>query len=106
MVIIMATLISMAMIYIFSPSVNVRLVIVGGKPIYGDRELMEKFVSSDTLEPVTVCNKPDAKVLYLSSESSAPPLKRTWRETKAGLDRALQQWKIKLADLAEDSECN
>ena len=84
---------------------GIRLVNVGGKPVYGDRDLMEKFVPPDALEPVSLCNKPDAKVLYLGSDASAPPLKKTWKETTADLNHALQQWRIKLADLAEDSDC-
>jgi hypothetical protein len=67
---------------------------------------MEKFVPADDLEPVRLCNKPDAKVLYLGPDASTPPLKKTWKETTVDLNRALQQWKIKPADLDEDSECN
>jgi len=48
----------------------------------------------------------DVKVLYLGADASAPPLKKTWKETMAELDRAVQRFKIKIARLAEDSECN
>jgi 5-methylthioadenosine/S-adenosylhomocysteine deaminase len=84
---------------------DIRLIIVGGNPVYGDRDLMEKFVPGDTLEPVTLCHQEDAKVLYLGPDASNPPLKKTWKETTAALNDALQQFKIRLAALAEDSEC-
>jgi 5-methylthioadenosine/S-adenosylhomocysteine deaminase len=84
---------------------DIRLIILGGKPIYGDKGLMEKFVPASALEAVSVCHKDDAKMLYLGPDASLPPLKKTWKETTVQLDRALQQWNIKLSELAEDSEC-
>jgi hypothetical protein len=68
--------------------------------------LRAKFLPPDALEAVSLCNRPDAKVLYLGADASAPPLKKTWKETMAELDRAVQRFKIKIARLAEDSECN
>lgn len=84
---------------------DVRLVVVGGKPIYGDRDLMEKLLPQAVLEAVNICHQDGAKVLYLGSEASQGGLRKTWRETSEQLALALQQWKIPLADLAEDSEC-
>jgi 5-methylthioadenosine/S-adenosylhomocysteine deaminase len=85
---------------------DIRLVVVGGKPVYGDRELMEKFVPADALEPVSLCHKDTTKVLYLGPDASFPPLTKSWNETTVQLKRALQQWNIQLSELAEDSECN
>jgi 5-methylthioadenosine/S-adenosylhomocysteine deaminase len=85
---------------------DVRLIIVGGKAIYGDRDLMEKFVPREMLEPVNLCHKENAKFLYLGADSANAPLKKTWKETTASLAEALGQWNIKLSDLVEDSECN
>jgi 5-methylthioadenosine/S-adenosylhomocysteine deaminase len=84
---------------------DVRLVVVGGKPIYGDRDLMEKLLPQAALEPVSICHKDGAKVLYLGSEASQGGLRKTWKETSEQLARALQQWKISIAELAEESEC-
>jgi hypothetical protein len=67
---------------------------------------LAKFLPPDALEAVSLCNRPDAKVLYLGADASAPPLKKTWKETMAELERAIQRFKIKIARLAEDSECN
>jgi hypothetical protein len=83
---------------------DVRLVVVGGKPIYGDRDLMEKLLPQAALEPVSIC-KDGAKVLYLGGEASQGGLRKTWKETSEQLARALQQWKISIAELAEESEC-
>jgi 5-methylthioadenosine/S-adenosylhomocysteine deaminase len=84
---------------------DVRLVVVAGKPVYGDRELMEKLLPQAILEPVTICRKDTAKVLFLGAEASQGGLKKTWHETEEQLALALRQWNIPLADLAEDSDC-
>jgi 5-methylthioadenosine/S-adenosylhomocysteine deaminase len=83
---------------------DIRLVVVGGTPVYGDKDLMEKLLPQAMLEPVMVCHKDAAKVLYLG-EASQVGLKKTWRETEEQLGLALRQWNITLAGLAEDSEC-
>lgn len=84
---------------------DVRLVVVGGKPVYGDRDLMEKLLPGALLEPVSFCRKDEQKVLYLGPDATASPLRSTWKETTEQLDRALRQWDIRLAELVEDSEC-
>lgn len=84
---------------------DVRLVIVGGKPIYGDRDLMEKFFPADALQSVLLCHNDSGKVLYLDNEAFQGGLGKTWRETTGKLAEALHQWKISLAGLAEESEC-
>jgi len=40
---------------------------------------LAKFLPPDALEAVSLCNRPDAKVLYLGADASAPPLKKTWK---------------------------
>jgi hypothetical protein len=84
---------------------DVRLVVVAGKPVYGDRDLMEKLLPQAILEPLTICRKDTAKVLFLGAEASQGGLKKTWHETEEQLALALRQWNIPLADLAEDSDC-
>ncbi len=84
---------------------DVRLVVVGGQPIYGDTDLMEKLLPKRDLETVEICGK--EKSLYLGSNRSAGGLRKTWKETTDQLTNALLlQWKIKIADLAEPSECS
>jgi 5-methylthioadenosine/S-adenosylhomocysteine deaminase len=78
---------------------DVRLVVVGGKPVYGDRDLMEKLLPGALLEPVSFCRKDEQKVLYLGIDATASPLRKTWKETTEQLDRALHQWNIRLAEL-------
>jgi 5-methylthioadenosine/S-adenosylhomocysteine deaminase len=85
---------------------DVRLVVVDGRPVYGDKDLMELLLPQRTLEPVEICGKRDEKVLYLGSDASLGGLPKTWKETTNHLRGALQQWNIKLADLAEVSECS
>jgi hypothetical protein len=92
--------------FVHATPLDIRLVIVGGKPVYGDRDLMEKFLPADALEPVSVCHQENAKVIYLGPDASLPPLRKTWKDTVAQLNRALQQWNTKLSELVEDSECN
>jgi 5-methylthioadenosine/S-adenosylhomocysteine deaminase len=92
--------------FVHATPLDIRLVIVGGKPVYGDRDLMEKFLPEDALEPISVCHQENAKVIYLGPDASPPPLRKTWKDTVAQLKRALQQWNIKPSELVEDSECN
>lgn len=84
---------------------DVRLVVIDGLPIYGDRDLMEKLVPQGSFEPVQVCGSKDDKVLYLGPDASAAGFSKTWKQTENDLATALQQWRISLAELVEPSEC-
>lgn len=84
---------------------DVRLVVIGGKAVYGDRDLMVKLHPAADLEPVGICRTEAAKVLYLSPEASQGGLKKTWLETQDQLASALRQWNVSLAGLAENSDC-
>lgn len=85
---------------------DVRLVVVDGVPVYGDRDLMEKLLPGQMLQSVKICDKDNAKVLYLGPDASTGVLSNeTWKQTEDHLAEALRQWHISLADLAEASEC-
>jgi hypothetical protein len=47
-----------------SSSVDVRLVMIGGVPIYSDRDLMDLLVPGRQLEIITVCGRPKALYIY------------------------------------------
>jgi 5-methylthioadenosine/S-adenosylhomocysteine deaminase len=84
---------------------DVRLVVIGGVPVYGDKDLMEKLLPQKRLEAVRICGTSDQKVLYLGPDASLGGLGKTWKDTTDHLSLALQQWNIKLSDLAEPAEC-
>jgi len=81
-----------------SPS-DVRLVIIGGIPAYGDQELLEKLPAGQ-LEALQVCGA--SKVLNFESESalqgSSP---KTWKQTTEDLRHALNEGGLPLAQLTE-----
>lgn len=77
---------------------DIRLVVVGGQPVYGDVDLMEKLVPAGQVESLgSICGK--AKAL---NQGSNP--RKTWRETSEQLASALKQWNIRLSDLTECSK--
>jgi|HubBroStandDraft_5_1064220.scaffolds.fasta_scaffold40534_2 5-methylthioadenosine/S-adenosylhomocysteine deaminase len=79
---------------------NVKLVIIGGEPVYGDLELMESFISHERLEPLAVCGA--KKAIYFGSESR---LQRgtpaSWIQTTKVLGAALEKWGSSLDPLAD-----
>ena len=79
---------------------DVRLVIIGGIPAYGDQELLEKLVPAGQLEALQVCGA--SKALDFESESalqgSGP---KTWKQTTEDLRHALNEWGLPLAQLTE-----
>jgi 5-methylthioadenosine/S-adenosylhomocysteine deaminase len=78
---------------------DVRLVIIGGKPVYGDDDLMHSLAPKARFESVPVCNT--SKLLSLESEKalqSKPP--KPWKDTVAALNDALKEWNLTLSDLA------
>ncbi len=75
---------------------SVALVIVGGKPMVGDPELMKKLVSASKLEALTVCNH--AKSLNTEDLGG-----ETWSGIVKQLTDDLNAFKLPLAELAD---CN
>ena len=79
---------------------DVQLVVVGGSPVYGDPQLMQKLLPGRQLEPLTVCG--EKKALYLGSQTAVGGnLSKTWVETSERLALALREWGISLAPLVE-----
>ena len=77
---------------------DVRLVVIGGVPVYGDRELMEKLLPDRPLEELTVCGAP--KKLYLQPQVGIPETQKSFRQISAELETALSAWGTSLAELA------
>ena len=49
---------------------DIRLVVVGSKPVYGDRDLMEKLLLQAILDSVETYGMANVKVLYLGPDAS------------------------------------
>jgi 5-methylthioadenosine/S-adenosylhomocysteine deaminase len=77
---------------------DVRLVMIGGKPIYGDADLMERLLPTRHLEELTVCGSP--KRLYLEPVPEIAETQKTLRQISSELDAALSAWGTSLAELA------
>jgi cytosine/adenosine deaminase-related metal-dependent hydrolase len=76
---------------------DVRLVMVGGQPMYGDRDLMERMLPGHQLETVTVCGK--AKALYIEPQKSVPETQKTFKQMSEELESRLAAWGASLAQL-------
>jgi hypothetical protein len=83
---------------VLSTPADVRLVIVGGTPIYGDRDIMEKLLPGKPLEEISVCGA--QKVLSLASLNSS--VAASWEKLRLDLEAELQRYGSSLASL----ECN
>jgi hypothetical protein len=74
---------------------DIRLVVVGGQPVYGDADLMETLVPPSQLESLSsICGK--TKALNLGSSP-----RKSWKETSQELESALKQWHIQLSPLTD-----
>lgn len=81
---------------------DIRLVVVGGTPVYGDPDLMNKLLPGRHLDSLNVCG--EEKALYLDSQSLSTGLSsKSWSDTSKKLSAALQEWNTDLAPLAS---CN
>lgn len=77
---------------------DVRLVIIGGVPIYGDPDLMKQLLPGKALESIMVCGKP--KALYIEAQEGIPETKKTFKQISEELDSKLAIWGTYLAQLA------
>ena len=77
---------------------DVRLVMIGGKPVYGDADLMDRLLPQRTLEELTVCGV--AKKLYLEPQTGIPETQKSFRQISSELEAALSSWGTSLAELA------
>ncbi len=69
---------------------DVRLVLIGGSPVYGDEDLMRKLAPAAAIEPLTVCGF--AKALDFSSETALSEHPTSWKQTIDQLNHALNEW--------------
>jgi len=69
---------------------DVRLVLIGGSPVYGDEDLMRKLAPAAAIEPLTVCGF--AKALDFSSETALGEHPTAWKQTIDQLNHALNEW--------------
>jgi cytosine/adenosine deaminase-related metal-dependent hydrolase len=83
---------------IASTPADVRLVVVGGTPVYGDRDLMQKLLPGKPLDDVTVCGA--SKVLNLAAVDL--PGLANWEQLHRDLESELQRYGSALAPM----ECN
>ena len=74
---------------------GVRLVTVGGRPLYGDAALLTRVNPAAKTEPLTICGAP--KVVDMSDSDDGKGI--TWAATKAALTAAMGS--IKLAELVD-----
>lgn len=79
---------------------GVRLVVVGGKPLYGDAALLTRVNPSAKTEPLTVCGA--AKVIDMSDSDDGKGV--TWADTRAALTSAMSKLTPPVA-LAELVDC-
>ena len=72
-----------------------RLVVIGGRPIMGDPELMGKLTPGRQLDSVTVCG--EQKALDIADDTGG----KSWKEIESHIATELQAFHISLAPLAE-----
>jgi 5-methylthioadenosine/S-adenosylhomocysteine deaminase len=77
---------------------DVRLVVIGGGPIYGDRELMERLLPGRHLEAVALCGVP--KALYIEAQPGVPETQKSFRQISEELSSKLSALGTSLAELA------
>jgi 5-methylthioadenosine/S-adenosylhomocysteine deaminase len=77
---------------------DVRLVMVGGLPVYGDRDLMEQLLPGRQLETLSVCGK--TKALYIERQKEIPETQKTFKQMSEELESKLEAWGTSLAQLA------
>jgi 5-methylthioadenosine/S-adenosylhomocysteine deaminase len=78
--------------------IDIRLVVVGGTPVYGDRDLMSQLLPGAQFSELNVCGA--QKVVALASLST--PVVGGWNELTAELDAELRRYGSMLSAI----ECN
>ena len=77
---------------------DVRLVMIGGVPTYGDPDLMDSLLPRHELERLTVCGVP--KKLYIKPQQGIPETAKTFKQIFGELQAKLSEWGTSLAELA------
>ena len=81
-----------------SSPADVRLVVIGGVPIYGDRDLMERLLPGHRLETISVCGK--SKTLYIDFQKGIPETQKSFQQITSELESKLEEWGVSVAQLA------
>jgi 5-methylthioadenosine/S-adenosylhomocysteine deaminase len=76
---------------------DVRLVVVGGIPLYGDTDLMMKLLPGATMESFSICGT--AKSLYLTAQNNGSGYPRPWKQVSERLSSRLEELGTSLAHL-------
>ncbi len=79
---------------------DVKLVVIGGAPIYGDPQWMRRLLPGEPLELIEVCGEEKALAFGHHTLSGGKSL-NSWKETYGRLAAALRDWGIALAPLAD-----
>jgi hypothetical protein len=79
---------------------QVMLVVVGGEPLYGDPEVVEKTGPSRPSEKIEVCGS-SKTLLFTGLHGQVDAADETWAHTSATLETALRHYGRNLAPLAE-----
>lgn len=87
-----------------SSPADVRLVVIGGVPIYGDRDLMERLFPGHRLETISVCGKP--KMLYIDPQQGIPETQKSFQQIISELESKLEEWGVSVAQLASCQGAN
>jgi 5-methylthioadenosine/S-adenosylhomocysteine deaminase len=77
---------------------DIRLVVIGGVPTYGDADLMNKLLPGRHLELIIVCGA--SKALYIEPQNSVPESLKTFKQISSELALTLSAWGTSLAELA------
>jgi 5-methylthioadenosine/S-adenosylhomocysteine deaminase len=77
---------------------DVRLVVIGGVPVYGDPDLMDKLLPGRNLERLTVCGVP--KALHMEPQPGIPETAKTFKQISEELSSKLAEWGTSLSELA------
>ena len=84
--------------------VDVRLVVIGGVPTYGDPDLMDKLLPQHQLERLTVCGA--QKELYIKPQQGTPETAKTFKQIFGELQAKLSKSGTSLAELAPCEAAN
>jgi hypothetical protein len=68
---------------LYASPADVRLVVIGGVPIYGDPDLMDRLLPRPDLERLTVCGV--SKKLYIKPQTGIPETAKTFKQISSEL---------------------
>ena len=80
---------------------DVRLVIINGTAVYGDKDLMNKLHAGHALQPLELCET--EKALFIEPVAGVPA---SWKEVTELLNSKLNRWGSSLAPLTQCSGTN